>query len=368
MNLSQAELELIKEARAKADALKNKDKNETEARKQEAQKSLKEQGSKFLKLQGEKNKFVENFFTDHLVTKGFLLEHLDKKTTFKVSYYATHGPEFDAMKKEVEVLGMEIQEHLDKMKATEGTYDAYGLWDTPRALRELIQFAMGMDERFGNYKAQVPVELSATHSYTKTRIVSTRKVKVQVREWDENENRIKKFTYEPLYILYYNEESEGHWGTKKGISVKTARFKYAPQDDMFAKGRHGYNSYVYKVPGSMLKKMKELDETVEWNKERAKTKKQQQNKLESDEEYTQEKFAELVANTSNVEESDKDLLMITLKNGVTITVNKLCSDERNEFELDYANIELPVRDNEKFSPELFAKFMEFIQTAELIKK
>ena len=134
------------------------------------------------------------------------------------------------MKKEVEVLGTEIQEHLDKMKATEGAYDAYGLWDTPRALRELIEFAMGMDERFGNYEAQVPIELSATHSYTETRIVSTRKVKVQVREWDENENLIEKFTYEPLYTLYYNEENEGYWRTKKGISVKTARFKYAPQD------------------------------------------------------------------------------------------------------------------------------------------
>ena len=366
-NLTQAELELVKAARVKALELENKEKNETEARKKEAQESLKEQGSKFLKLQGEKNKFVENFFTDHLVTKGFLLEHLDKKTTFKVSYYATHGPEFDAMKKEVEVLGMEIQEHLDKMKATEGTYDAYGLWDTPRALRELIQFAMGMDERFGNYKAQVPVELSATYSYIKTRIVSTRKVKVQVREWNKKDD-INKFTYEPLYILYYNEENEGYWGTKKGISVKTARFKYAPQDDMFAKGRHGYNSYVYKVPGSMLKKMKELDERVEWNKERAKAKEQKQNKAMADEEYTQEKFAALVANTPNVEESDKDLLMITLKNGVTITVDNLCSEKRNKFEIDYANIELPVRDNEKFSPELFAKFMEFIQTAELIKK
>lgn len=368
MNLSQAELELIKEARAKADALKNKDKNETEARKKEAQESLNQKGYGFLKLQGEKNKFVEKFFTDHLVTKGFLLEHLDKKTTFKVSYYATHGPEFDAMKKEVEVLGMEIQEHLDKMKATEGTYDAYGLWDTPRALRELIQFAMGLDERFGNYKAQVPVELSATYSYIKTRMVSTRKVKVQVREWDENENLIEKFTHEPLYTLYYNEENEGYWGTKKGISVKTARFKYAPQDDMFAKGRYSGTAYVYKVPGSMLKKMKELDERVEWNKERAKVKESQKKKTERDHEYTQEKFAELVANTSNVEDADKDLLMITLKNGVGITVNHLCSKKRNEFELDYTNIELPVRDNEKFSPELFAKFMEFIQTAELIKK
>jgi len=367
-NLTQAELELVKAARVKALELENKDKNETEARKEEAQKNLKKKGSKFLKLQGEKNKFVENFFTDHLVTKGFLLEHLDKKTTFTVSYYATHGPEFDAMKKQVEVLGMEIQGHLDKMKATEGTGNCYALWDTPKDLRDLIEFAMGMDERFGNHEAKVAVKLSATHSYTQMKIVSTRKVKVQVREWDEDGNRIEKFTFEPLYTLYYNEENEGYWGIKKGISVNTARFKYAPRDDMFSKGRYSGNAYVYKVPGSMLKKMKELDETVEWNKKRAKANEQKQNKAIADEEYTQEKFAELVANTPNVEESDKDLLMITLKNGVTITVHTLCSEQRKEFKLDYANIELPVKDKDKFSPELFAKFMEFIQTAELIKK
>ena len=46
----------------------------------------------------------------------------------------------------------------------------------------------------------------------------------------------------------------------------------------------------------------------------------------------------------------------------------MCSKMRNEFELDYSSIDLPVKDQDKFSPELFAKFMEFIQTAELIKK
>lgn len=370
IKLSAEELQLIKESRAQAEALKNKDKNETEANRKEAEEYLKKKSKEFAIEMVRKNKVVSDFFVNHLTTKGFVLNHESESKGFTTQYRATHGKEFDAMKKKVEDRWDEVSAELDKMKAShDDPHRHYSLWDLRGELKDLVEFARGLDERFEGFTAEVRVTLTRTITTTVSTIVSNRKIRVKKNEWDDNGNLIEGYNVKPLFTLFYNDEKQGTWGKKEGVSVSCASNKYAPRDDIFSRGRYG-SKHVYKVPGSMLNKMKELDEIMEWNKERAKEKEQEQNKSLRDDEYTREKFAQLVFKTSNVEDADYDNLCITLKNGVEITVDGLCSEKRDEFVLDYSSIRLPVdkATNENFSAELFAKFMEFIQTAELIKK
>ena len=331
IKLSNEELELIKSQRAEqkriADAEKNKFINKTKRNNLESVQARTQSIENFKEQKERERAFMEKFYVDS--EKQNIITDYDKvevpcTKSFECSYYSFICEGYE---KAVNILKSdEAKEIYARLESDTDELDRY--CSEAMLVRE--------NENIRDYGFKIVLEPIVV-DYVELEFHHVHKVPVGT-------NEVSAFK-----ISYLDD----YYTRRKGVQVKVANYQYFWKYEFKTSDRTYSDNRIYTRLNTIRKKVDEMLSMIDQRIE-------QDNKARLDREYTDKKFAEFVANETEVDSYCSDSLEITYNNGTKLQLAHLSIDperKRLEFDLSFNRIRLPQSYEVKMNQEQLREFL-----------